>query len=260
MLFRAVQKRIQWSIPLAVTVAYFIPKTTERSPNGNPESNVRFLSWVTLETQILLPARLGCSDFVAFGASECLSPRFQRPGNSKYFDPLSAPAETLYQISLLVLVVCASIFFVVAGLLTYAIIRYPKHDVVTANEIHVPLSSRTNRVPTRMVLESADVIHGFWVPQLNGKTMLVPNYKNTMWIEPYATGVYLGNCTVLCGQQHANMLIRVVVDSPDVFQKWLESQKRTPLPEPQVAEGQKQFIASSCGTCHRIEDTPATGG
>ncbi|HEX4201929.1 MAG TPA: cytochrome c oxidase subunit II, partial [Chthoniobacterales bacterium] len=221
------------------------------------------------------------------------------------FDPLSAPAETLYQISLLVMAVCAGIFLVVGGLLTYAIIRYrrrgseddheeppqvygsaaielawtvppilivvmlvlvtartigeiqhpkmpdaaeeiriighrfwwevryPKHDVVTANEIHVPLSDRKNRVPTQMILESADVIHGFWVPQLNGKTMLVPNYRNTMWIEPYATGIYLGNCTVLCGQQHANMLIRVVVDSPEVYQKWLESQKQVPVSDPQ---------------------------
>ena len=247
------------------------------------------------------------------------------------FDPLSAPAETLYQISLLVLAVCAGIFLIVGGLLTYAIIRYrhrgpeddreeppqvygsaaielawtvppilivvmlvlvtartigeiqhpklsdaaeeirvighrywweiryPQHDVVTANEIHVPLSSRSKRVPTRMILESADVIHGFWVPQLNGKTMLVPNYRNTMWIEPYATGTYLGNCTVLCGQQHANMLIRVIVDSPEAYQKWLESQKEAPAPDAQVAEGQQQFIASSCGTCHHIENTRATG-
>ena len=247
------------------------------------------------------------------------------------FDPLSAPAETLYQISLLVMAVCAVIFLVVAGLLTYAIIRYrqrgegddpeeppqvygsaaielawtvppilivvmlvlvtartigeiqhpkmpeaaeeiriighrfwwevryPKHGVVTANEIHVPLSDRSKRVPTQMVLESADVIHGFWVPQLNGKTMLVPNYRNTMWIEPYATGIYLGNCTVLCGQQHANMLIRVIVDKPDVYQKWLESQKQAPAPDPQTEEGQKQFISNSCGTCHTIENTRANG-
>ena len=247
------------------------------------------------------------------------------------FDPLSAPAETLYQISYLVLAVCAGIFLVVGGLLTYAIIRYrrrgpeddheeppqvygsaaielawtvppilivvmlvlvtartigeiqhpklsdnaeevriighrywwevhyPKHDVVTANEIHVPLSSKNNHVPTQMVLESADVIHGFWVPQLNGKTMLVPNYRNTMWIEPFATGIYLGNCTVLCGQQHANMLIRVIVDAPDVYQKWLESQKKALAADPQTEQGQKDFIASSCGTCHTIADTKANG-
>jgi cytochrome c oxidase subunit II len=249
------------------------------------------------------------------------------------FDPLSAPAETLYQTSLLVLAVCALIFLIVAGLLTYAIfryrrrgpeddheeppqvygsaaieiawtvppilivvmlvlvtartigeiqhpklpesaedlrvighrfwweIRYPKHNVVTANEIHVPLSDRTKRIPTRMVLESADVIHGFWVPQLNGKTMLVPNYRNTMWIEPYATGIYLGNCTVLCGEQHANMLIRVIVDPPDVYNKWLESQRQPPPPpsDPQALEGQKQFIANACGTCHTIQNTAANG-
>jgi cytochrome c oxidase subunit II len=248
------------------------------------------------------------------------------------FDPLSAPAETLYNVSLLVMVVCAVIFLIVGGLLTYAIIRYrrrgpeddqeeppqvygsaaielawtvppilivvmlvlvtartigeiqhhqmpaaaeeiriighrfwwevryPKHGVVTANEIHVPLSDRKNRVPTEMILESADVIHGFWVPQLNGKTMLVPNYRNTMWVEPYATGIYLGNCTVLCGPQHANMLIRVIVDKPDIYQKWLESQKQPPVSDPQTVEGQKQFIANSCGTCHTIDGVGGANG
>jgi cytochrome c oxidase subunit II len=248
------------------------------------------------------------------------------------FDPLSAPAETLYNVSVLVMVVCAVIFLIVGGLLTYAIIRYrhrgpqddqeeppqvygsaaielawtvppilivvmlvlvtartigeiehhqmpaaaeeiriighrfwwevryPKHGVVTANEIHVPLSDRKNRVPTEMILESADVIHGFWVPQLNGKTMLVPNYRNTMWVEPYATGIYLGNCTVLCGPQHANMLIRVIVDAPDVYQKWLESQKQPPVSDPQTVEGQKQFIANSCGTCHTIDGVRGANG
>jgi cytochrome c oxidase subunit II len=247
------------------------------------------------------------------------------------FDPLSAPAEILYRISLLVLAVCAGIFLIVAGLLTYAIIRYrrksaaddleeppqvygaaaielawtvppilivvvlvlvtartigemqrpklpadseqvriighrfwwevryPKYDVITANEIHVPLSDRSKRIATEFVLESADVIHGFWVPQLNGKTMLVPNYRNTMWVEPYQTGIYFGNCTVLCGAQHANMLIRVIVDSPDRFRQWINEQKAAPSNDQAVAEGRQQFIANSCGACHEIGGTSARG-
>jgi cytochrome c oxidase subunit II len=247
------------------------------------------------------------------------------------FDPLSAPAEILYRVSLLVLAICAGIFLVVGGLLTYAIIRYrhkgtqddseeppqvygsaaielawtvppilivvvlvlvtartigeiqrpklptdaeqvriighrfwwevryPKYDVVTANEIHVPLSDRSKRIATEFVLESADVIHGFWVPQLNGKTMLVPNYRNTMWVEPYKTGIYLGNCTVLCGAQHANMLIRVIVDPPDRYQQWLKEQKAMPANDQKVEEGQRQFIANSCGACHEIDGTNAKG-
>src|ERR1700758_5064244 len=248
------------------------------------------------------------------------------------FDPLSAPAETLYSVSLLVMAVCAAIFLIVGGLLTYAIIRYrrrgpeddqeeppqvygsaaielawtvppilivvmlvlvtartigeiehhqmpaaaeeiriighrfwwevryPKHGVVTANEIHVPLSDRKNRMPTEMILESADVIHGFWVPQLNGKTMLVPKYRNTMWIEPYQPGIYLGNCTVLCGAQHANMLIRVIVDSPHRFQQWLNEQKTTPGNDAAVAEGRQQFLGNSCGTCHTIDGLRGANG
>ena len=138
-------------------------------------------------------------------------------------------------------------------------VRYPKYDVVTANEIHVPLSDRSKRIATEIVLESADVIHGFWVPQLNGKTMLVPNYRNTMWVEPYKTGIYLGNCTVLCGAQHANMLIRVIVDPPKRFQQWLNEQKATPGNDQVVEEGKRQFIANSCGACHEIGGTNAKG-
>ena len=81
-----------------------------------------------------------------------------------------------------------------------------------------------------------------------------------MWVEPYATGIYLGNCTVLCGQQHANMLIRVIVDKPDVYQKWLESQKQAPVSDPQTEEGQKQFVALSCGTCHTVDGLRGANG
>ena len=138
-------------------------------------------------------------------------------------------------------------------------VKYPGEGAITANEIHVPLSDRKKSVPTDMTLLSADVIHGFWVPQLNGKLQAVPNYKNDLWIEPFAPGIYLGNCTVLCGPQHANMLIRVVVDTPEAFKQWLEHQKENAVTDPSVATGQADFINNSCGTCHAIRGTQANG-
>jgi cytochrome c oxidase subunit 2 len=62
--------------------------------------------------------------------------------------------------------------------------RYPKYGVVTANELHIPVSSNSAPKPTFLKLTSADVNHSFWVPQLAGKTDLIANHINTMWLTP----------------------------------------------------------------------------
>ena len=96
-------------------------------------------------------------------------------------------------------------------------IRYPKLGIVTANELHVPVSGGGVRRPTFLDLRSADVVHSFWVPRLAGKTDLIPNKINSMWIEPERTGLFLGQCAKYCGTQHAKMLLRVYVDAPGGF-------------------------------------------
>jgi len=140
-------------------------------------------------------------------------------------------------------------------------LQYPAYDVTAANEIHVPVSylPSTPR-PVQMLLDSADVAHGWWVPQLNGKLWVVPNHRNIMWIQPTVLGTYPGNCTVLCGDQHANMLIRVTVESPEDFEKWIAGQKAPAVADPTVEDGRKEFIENSCGTCHRIAGTSAANG
>ena len=91
--------------------------------------------------------------------------------------------------------------------------RYPALGVVTANELHVPVSDPLRPSPTFLTLLSADTDHSFWVPNLAGKTDLIPNRTNHMWIDPYRTGLYVGQCAQYCGTQHAKMLLRVYVDS-----------------------------------------------
>ncbi len=153
--------------------------------------------------------------------------------------------------------------------------RYPQFNVVTANELHVPLSSRDSPRPTFMKLTSADVIHSFWVPQLAGKTDLLPNRVNEMWIDPMKTGLYLGQCAQFCGMEHAKMLLRVYVDSPQQFQQWIASQQKAqsevsrPLPasaQPAGApgpinphDGQLVFEQQACINCHTIAGTVANG-
>ena len=138
-------------------------------------------------------------------------------------------------------------------------IRYPELGIVTANELHVPASDGTRRLPTFLKLQSADVAHSFWVPQLAGKTDLIPNRENLMWIEPTQPGTYLGNCAEYCGMQHARMLIRVIVQSPAEFERWIAEQKRAAAEEPSAQAGRQVFFANSCVNCHTIRGTSAQG-
>ena len=138
-------------------------------------------------------------------------------------------------------------------------IRYPDLGIVTANELHVPASAEGASRPTFLKLRSADVAHSFWVPQLAGKTDLIPNRENVMWIEPTTPGIYLGNCAEYCGTQHARMLIRVVVQTPDEFAAWAKEQQQSALADNSTAEGRKTFFANSCVNCHTISGTSAQG-
>ncbi len=254
----------------------------------------------------------------------------EAPTVTNIFKPLSTPAESIYQISILVLVICAAIFLVVGGLLAYTMIRFrrrPEHEnseppqvygsnqielawtvvpilivfvlvlattrtiydvqgalpppgtvnvtvvghqwwweirypdlgIVTANELHVPVTESGKRRTTFLKLESADVAHSFWVPQLAGKTDVIPNRRNLMWIEPTQPGTYVGNCAEYCGMQHARMLLRVIADSPGDFQRWVAAQQQQPADNPQLRAGRAAFFSTSCVNCHAINGTKANG-
>jgi len=129
-------------------------------------------------------------------------------------------------------------------------------DFTIANEIHVPVARHTE-----ITLESADVLHSFWVAQLNGKTDLIPGIKNHTWIEPSATGVYFGNCAEYCGTQHANMQIKVIVQTEADFAQWVTQQKTPPAPPttPEAIAGKQIFYANSCINCHKVDGTVAEG-
>lgn len=133
-------------------------------------------------------------------------------------------------------------------------IRYPELAIVTANELHIPVSSLAKPAPAFLKLQSADVAHSFWVPQLAGKTDLIPNRTNTMWIDPRQTGTFLGNCAEYCGTQHANMLLRVVVQPEAEFNSWVAAEKAIA-----VDSGAALFFSLSCVNCHAVSGTSATG-
>lgn len=134
-------------------------------------------------------------------------------------------------------------------------IHYPDLDVVTANEIHIPIDR-----PVYFELESNDVIHSFWVPRLMGKRDLMPGSTNTIWFTPTEEGLYAAQCAEYCGTAHAQMRFHVVVESEVSFNKWLAKQ-REPAAEMagDAAEGAKLFVSRACVTCHTIRGTDAIG-
>ena len=137
--------------------------------------------------------------------------------------------------------------------------RYPELGVVTANELHVPVSDPAHPTPTFINLLSADTDHSFWVPRLAGKTDLIPNHPNTMWMDPQETGVYLGQCAQYCGTQHAKMLLRVYVQSKDEFDRWIQQQRQPATTSIAVSEGQRIFETTACINCHTVSGTVASG-
>lgn len=137
--------------------------------------------------------------------------------------------------------------------------RYPKLGIITANELHIPVSDPDRPTPTFLTLLSADTDHSFWVPELGGKTDLIPNHPNKMWMDPQHTGIFLGQCAQYCGTAHAKMLIRISVDSPEEFAAWVRDQQQPAIEDDGVAEGRHVFEGTACINCHTVKGTAANG-
>ncbi len=137
--------------------------------------------------------------------------------------------------------------------------RYPGLGIVTANELHVPVSDPAHPTPTFLKLLSADTDHSFWVPQLAGKTDLIPNRVNETWLDPHETGLFLGQCAQFCGTQHAKMLLRVYVDSPEDFNAWVRGQQQPANQDGKETAGRHVFESTACLNCHAIGGTNGTG-
>src|ERR1700723_2660863 len=137
--------------------------------------------------------------------------------------------------------------------------RYPQLGIVTANELHIPMSDLGHPTPTFLQLLSADTDHSFWVPELAGKTDLIPNHPNRMWMDPQHTGVFLGQCAQYCGTQHAKMLLRVSVDGPEDFVAWVRAQQKPALEDAGAIAGRRVFEGNACMNCHAVAGTPADG-
>lgn len=170
--------------------------------------------------------------------------------------------------------------------------RYPDLGIVTADELHVPVSDKSEANAVDITEQSVDVDHSFWVPELTGKTDVLPNRDNHMWLDAHKPGLYLGNCTEYCGTQHANMMIRVVAESKADFDKWVANQQKVAVgangygsvaangsvrlenaslttgggpgtvdnvPVATLTEDKRVFESLACVNCHTVKGTPAIG-
>ena len=132
----------------------------------------------------------------------------------------------------------------------------PANHVRTANEIHLPVG-----VPAHIKLESNDVIHSFWIPNLAGKQDIIPGRTNDILILPKKVGVYRGQCAEYCGQQHAHMSLDVIVHPRATFDAWRQRQLApAPAPaNPLTLAGYNYVTSRECSVCHNISGTPASG-
>jgi cytochrome c oxidase subunit 2 len=138
-------------------------------------------------------------------------------------------------------------------------IRYPTLGIVTANQIHLPVSDPEKPTPTFITLQSVDVVHSFWVPQLAGKMDVIPNKTNRVWVEPLTSGTFVGQCAEYCGLQHALMLLTVVVHPREEFDRWAAAQQTPARDDPAARPGRELFASLACINCHTIRGTPANG-
>jgi cytochrome c oxidase subunit 2 len=134
--------------------------------------------------------------------------------------------------------------------------RYAGTKAVTADEMHMPVDTAVNLVAT-----TDDVIHSFWVPELNRKIDTIPGQRNRIELYANHVGVYRGQCAEYCGLQHAHMSMLVVVQSKAAFRKWLRNQA-APARAPTTAlekTGERVFLDGACSSCHAIRGTSASG-
>lgn len=130
---------------------------------------------------------------------------------------------------------------------------YPNGHV--DNELHIPLNT-----PIRLVLNSADVIHSFYVPAFRVKKDVVPGRYNTLWFQADQAGEYDVLCAEYCGTQHSQMRSVVYVEDQPVFAKWMEEADKWEGKMSPAEAGRKMvYEKRGCMQCHSLDGTRIIG-
>ncbi len=221
---------------------YSVIRFSRVSRDGEPrqiEGNAKLeIAWTAAPAIVLL--------IVFFVSLQALFPLASRPSASgKSASSSSAPAANANE----------SLRVTAIGHQWWWEFNYPDRQIVTANELHVPVGVIVN-----IDVESADVIHSFWVPQLGGKIDVIPGHQNHTWFQAKQVGTFHGQCAEFCGIEHANMRFEVVVETPDQFQAWVgQQQAGVAVKTGDAAKGEQVFMNGACIGCHTINGTKAQG-
>lgn len=191
--------------------------TSQTLPEGDSDDGRRWLIWGGIVLPIILLA-------IAFGSTV------------HTLAAISAPKDPPLSIH-------------VTGRQWWWEVNYRDQGFATANEVHIPVG-----VPVEIVLQTGDVVHSFWVPQLHGKMDAVPGRVNTLTLQADEAGVYRGECAEFCGLQHAHMGLMVIAESQEAFDQWVTAQQQ-PSETPQDAtalRGMEVFLNAGCANCHVV--------
>jgi len=126
----------------------------------------------------------------------------------------------------------------------------------TANEIHIPVGR-----PVLLRLESRDVIHSFWAPNLHGKSDLIPGYTGELTIQADRPGIFRAPCAEYCGAQHAKMALLVIAQPAAEFTTWYANEMGNAVApaDPAATRGRAVFLTAACPFCHTIRGTESAG-
>jgi cytochrome c oxidase subunit 2 len=262
-------------LPVAGEAAGGAPMPSIFDPVSPPAYAIRELSWLVLGICAAIFAVVGGI------AAYCIARFRRRPGDDDREPPQVYGSQQIEVAWTVVPFIIVVVLFLATARYIYGLegvapgprdlrvgvvghqwwweIRYPELGIVTANELHVPVSDPASPTRTFLTLETVDVIHSFWIPQVAGKMDLIPNRANRLWIEPQRAGTFVGQCAEYCGTQHAGMLLRVVVHPPEDFARWVAEQQAPARDDPAARAGRELFASLACISCHTVRGTPANG-
>lgn len=129
------------------------------------------------------------------------------------------------------------------------------NGVISGGELVVPAGR-----PIRLLMQSRDVLHSFFVPDFRIKQDLMPNRYTTVWFRADKPGNHIIYCTEFCGSGHSNMLGTVRVLEVHEFDAWLAGeQAKNEQDLPLARLGENLFSQQGCMACHSVDGSAGIG-
>jgi cytochrome c oxidase subunit II len=267
----ATSRRSSLSLLLALVLPIFLSACTwggnhsPLNPGSDPSNLINRIWWIMFWMSVAIEALVGgivCYSMIRFRRKAGDPDPKQISGNTRIEIAWTiAPAMILVVLLVLTLTTMINVSepsgtkmaVTVTGHQWWWEFDYQGMNIVTGNELHIPVGK-----PVHLDLRSADVIHSFWVPSLQGKRDVIPGHDNTLWLSADKPGTFRGECTEFCGPEHANMNFIVVAQPQAEFDAWVAGQQR-PAATGQTglaAEGAQTILTQACAGCHMIGGVP----